>query len=170
MLNAIIQKARCYYQQLRPHIGHTFVFSFHSIVVSYTLVLKLACSGPVRTVALIFKELSPSPWPYLALCAHVMPLWKPSSRHTTLASLMSTSSSQTVPHVLLYSTSTRPSFTSRGLFPTRRTLAAGARGDRRGEVRRCGCPGWQRESRRTALTQRVTMRIIVSNRRARPKG
>ena len=56
MLNAIIQKARCYYQQLRPHIGHTFVFSFHSIVVSYTLVLKLACSGPVRTVALIFKE------------------------------------------------------------------------------------------------------------------
>ncbi|KAG7216380.1 hypothetical protein INR49_021785 [Caranx melampygus] len=44
---------------------------------------------------------SPSPSPYFALCAHVMPPWKPSSRHTTLASLMFTSSSQTVPQVLL---------------------------------------------------------------------
>lgn len=74
---------------------------------------------------------SPSPSPYLALCAHVMPLWKPSSLQTTLASLMSTSSSQTVPQVPLCRTSTRPSF-SLWPKPASRTLAAGARLDRPG--------------------------------------
>lgn len=74
---------------------------------------------------------SPSPSPYLALCAHVMPLWKPNSLQTTLASLMSTSSSQTVPQVPLCRTSTRPSF-SLWPRPASRTLAAGARLDRPG--------------------------------------
>lgn len=112
---------------------------------------------------------SPAPSPYFALCAHVRPPWNPSSRHTTLASFMFTSSSQTVPQVLLCSTSTRPSFASRATLPAKRTWAAGARAAlRTGDVVRRGSAraGLERDSRsgsRRKLKQRV--RVIVTVRR-----
>lgn len=116
---------------------------------------------------LLQEVLSPAPSPYCALCAHVTPLWKPSSLHTTLANLMSTSSSQTVPQVLLCSTSTRPSLGSRAKLPAKRTLAADARGALRwlDELRRGSArAGEERDSsRRTKLKQRV--RVIVAERR-----
>ncbi len=104
---------------------------------------------------------SPSPSPYLALCAHVMPLWKPSSLQTTLASLMSTSSSHTVPHVPLCRTSTRPSFSLR-LIPASRTLAAGARRERPGDSGRAFVHTKRSTKRRTQKGQMA--RIMIAQR------
>ncbi len=98
---------------------------------------------------------SPSPSPYLALCAHVMPLWKPSSLQTTLASLMLTSSSHTVPHVPLCRTSTRPSF-SLWPIPASRTLAAGARLERPGDSGRASV-----HTKRSAKRRQIARIMIV---------
>lgn len=64
---------------------------------------------------------SPSPWPYLALCAQVKADSKPSCRQATVASWRAKSSSHTVPHWPWCSTSRRP---SSGLFagPTSRSF------------------------------------------------
>lgn len=110
--------------------------------------------------------LSPVPSPNLALWAHVTPPWYPSSRQTTLASLMSTSSSQTVPQVLLCSTSTRPSYGSCAKLPAKRTFAAGARAVlRREDTARGGSAraGHVRDSSTRTGRQRPKqrMRVIV---------
>lgn len=118
---------------------------------------------------LMVNVLSPSPSPYFALCAHVMPPWNPNSRHTTLTSLMFTSSSQTVPHVLSCSTSKRPSCASRAKLPAKRTLTAGARVALRWEdVVRRGSEraGQERDrssssSRTRELKQRVQVIVTV---------
>ena len=58
-----------------------------------------------------FIQICPVPWPKWAYDqACTAPLVNPSCRQTTLAPLMSQPSSQTVPHWLLWKTSTRPSW------------------------------------------------------------
>lgn len=88
--------------QMRPHLFSVTLFDISPVKFNWP------------KVALHASLFSPCPSPYFALWAQVMPPRYPSSRHTTLASLRSTSSSQTVPHKLLCSTSTRPSLGSLG--------------------------------------------------------
>lgn len=135
--------------------------------LGFGLLTIVICDFLFTKSGLIVNVLSPSPSPYFALCAHVMPPWKPNSRHTTLTSLMFTSSSQTVPHVLSCSTSKRPSCASRAKLPAKRTLTAGARVALRWEdvVRRGSARAGQERnssSRTRELKQRVRVIVTVS--------